>query len=151
MNVNFEQLLAEQGKFVYPNVGTSMMPLLRQHRDLMIIEKRPDGDLKKYDAVLYNRDGKYILHRIIAVHPALENGETTYDIIGDNQWHIEKNVKDRQIIGVLTGVVRDGKTVLVTDPEYLRYVRKKCGGSIRIKRFPLFLRAFAGRCIRKFK
>ena len=63
--VSFEDELNAHGKLVYTNVGTSMMPLLRQHRDIIVIEKRPEGRLKKYDAVLYKRGRKYILHRIL--------------------------------------------------------------------------------------
>ena len=47
----YEEELERHGKLVYPNVGFSMMPLLRQHRDLMVISRRPEGRLKKYDAV----------------------------------------------------------------------------------------------------
>ena len=36
----FEEQLAGHGKLIDTNVGTSMMPLLRQHRDLFVIEKK---------------------------------------------------------------------------------------------------------------
>ena len=37
---SFEEELEQNGTLVFPNKGTSMMPLLRQNRDLMVIEKR---------------------------------------------------------------------------------------------------------------
>ena len=77
--VTYEEVLDKHGKLVYRNVGTSMMPLLRQNRDLMIID----------------------IHR-------------------------EFGIKDKQIIGILTGIVRDGKTILVTDKKYLFYVHLWC-------------------------
>ena len=50
---SFEELLKRDGKLVYTNVGVSMMPLLRQHRDVMVIARVPEGErLKKYDAQL---------------------------------------------------------------------------------------------------
>ncbi len=117
----FEEQLAQTGKLIYTNVGDSMMPLIRQDRDLLIIEKKPEGRLKKYDVPLYKRDsGQYVLHRILKVR------ENDYVICGDNRWRREYGIGDRHIIGVLTGVVRDGKTIPVTDKKYRFYVHLWC-------------------------
>jgi hypothetical protein len=116
----FEEELQQNGKLIYTNVGDSMMPLLRQNRDLMIIEK-PNGRLKKYDVPLYKRDsGQYVLHRILKVR------KDDYIICGDNRWSREYGITDRHIIGVLTGIVRDGKTISVQDKKYLLYVHLWC-------------------------
>lgn len=116
----YEEELERHGKLVYPNVGFSMMPLLRQHRDLMVISRRPEGRLKKYDAVLYKRGGRYILHRILKVR------KDDYVICGDHNWRREYGIKDDQIIGVLTAFVRDGVETPVTDKRYLAYVHLWC-------------------------
>lgn len=116
-----------------------MMPLLRQNRDVMIIE-RPVGRLKKYDVPLYKRGDKYVLHRIIRVR------EDGYDIIGDNCVNIERNVKDDRIIGVLTGVIRDGKTVTVDSLSYKLYYHIWCDFlyiRIAILKLNFLLRRFA--------
>ena len=119
--VTYEEVLDKHGKLVYKNVGTSMMPLLRQNRDLMIIEKRPQGRLKKYDAVLYkSNSGKYILHRILKVI------KDDYVICGDHCIYREFGIKDKQIIGVLAGIVRDDRTIQVTNKKYLFYVHLWC-------------------------
>ncbi len=119
--VTYEEVLDKHGKLVYKNVGTSMMPLLRQNRDLMIIEKRPQGRLKKYDAVLYkSNSGKYILHRILKVR------KDDYVICGDHCIYREFGIKDKQIIGVLAGIVRDDRTIQVTNKKYLFYVHLWC-------------------------
>jgi hypothetical protein len=116
----FEEELQQNGKLIYTNVGDSMMPLLRQNRDLMIIEK-PNGRLKKYDVPLYKRDsGQYVLHRILKVR------KDDYIICGDNRWSREYGITDGHIIGVLTGIVRDGKTISVQDKKYLLYVHLWC-------------------------
>ena len=85
-------------------VGISMEPMLRQHRDIVII-KRIDRKLKKNDVPLYKRPGrdKLVLHRILKV---TENG---YVIRGDNLYIKEYDVKDGDIIGVLKAFYRDGK------------------------------------------
>ena len=116
----YEQELERRGKLVYPNVGTSMMPLLRQHRDLMILSRRPKGRLKKYDVVLYRRGDRYILHRILKVR------KDDYVICGDHNWRREYGIRDEQIIGVLTAFVRDGVETSVTDRRYLCYVHLWC-------------------------
>ena len=98
----FEEQLAQNGKLIYTNKGDSMIPLIKQDRDLLIIEPA-NGRLKKYDVPLYKRDsGQYVLHRILKVR------EDDYVICGDNRWVKEYGIQDRHIIGVLIAVVRDG-------------------------------------------
>ena len=116
----FEEEISHTGKLIYTNVGDSMMPLIRQNRDLLIIEK-VSGRLKKYDVPLYKRDsGQYVLHRIIKVR------KDDYVMCGDNRWQKEYGITNRHIIGVLTGVIRDGKTTSVNDKKYRLYVHLWC-------------------------
>ncbi|MBR4460670.1 MAG: hypothetical protein IKS26_04100, partial [Paludibacteraceae bacterium] len=59
----FEDILDCEGRLVYTNVGTSMMPLLRQRHDLMVIEKKGPERLHWLDVPLFKRDnGQYVLH-----------------------------------------------------------------------------------------
>lgn len=117
---SFEEQLRLHGKIIYTNVGTSMMPLLREGRDVMIIE-RPEGRLKKYDVPLYIRpDGMYVLHRILKVR------KDDYVICGDHCTRREYGITDRDIIGVLTGVIRDGKTISMDSPRYKLYYHLWC-------------------------
>lgn len=116
----FEEELRRSGKLVYTNVGCSMLPLLRQGKDLMVISPRPAERLKRYDAVLYKRGDKYILHRILKVR------KNDYVICGDHNWRREYGITDSQIIGILSSFVRDGKEISVTDRHYLLYVHLWC-------------------------
>jgi hypothetical protein len=87
---------------------------------------------------LYKRDnGQYVLHRILKVR------EHDYVICGDNRWKKEYGISDRHIIGVLTEIIRDGKSVSVKDKKYLAYVHLWCDF------FPV--RAFIIRADRKIK
>ena len=116
----FDEIIKKEGRLIYSNVGDSMLPLIRQGRDLVVIE-RPAGRLKRYDVPLYQRDnGKYVLHRILKVR------EMDYVICGDNRWHRETGITDRHILGVLTAVIRDGKELPVTDWRYRFYVHLWC-------------------------
>lgn len=116
MTKKFEDIINEQGQLVYTNVGDSMYPLIKP-RDLLVI-KKITAPLKKNDIPLYKRDsGQYVLHRIVKI----KNGE--YYICGDNRAFIERGITDRHIIGVLTDIVREGKTIPVNSPEFKSYVK----------------------------
>lgn len=116
----FEEELERTGRLVYTNLGNSMMPLIRQQKDLVII-KQAKGPLKRYDVPLYKRDsGEYVLHRILKVN------RQGYVLCGDNRWNREYGITDKHIIGVLEGVVRDGKKISVTDWNYRCYVHLWC-------------------------
>ena len=111
----FEQELERKGKLTYICVGVSMLPLLRQRRDIITIEKK-QGRCKKYDVALYKRpNGSYVLHRVVEVR------EKDYVILGDNCVNKEYGITDENILGVMTSFVRDGREYSVNNPLYLFY------------------------------
>ena len=119
MAVSLKDELLRSGNVMFTNKGVSMRPLLREGRDIMIIEKRtPDTALLPGMAVLFERTtGDLVRHRIY------RKKGTGFLILGDNCINPEYVENDR-IIGVLTGVIRDGKkTVNITDKGYQRYVK----------------------------
>ena len=119
-NSTFKEQLLEHGKIIYTNVGISMMPLIRQNRDVLIIE-RPDGRLKKYDCPLYvRRDGTHVLHRILKVR------ENDYVICGDHNTVREYGITDDDIIGVMTGMIRNGKELNFNSFSYKLYYHLWC-------------------------
>lgn len=96
--------------------GISMLPMLRQGIDSVILSPLPQK-LRKYDLPLYQRDdGHYILHRIVSA------GET-YTCIGDNQFVLEHGVRHDQMIALVTAFTRGGREIAVTDPGYRLYCR----------------------------
>ena len=118
---SFEEEIRRSGYLIYRNEGDSMLPLIRQGRDLVLISRKPEGRLKKYDVPLYRRDSdQYVLHRILKVR------RDDYVLCGDNRWQRETGISDRHIIGVLTAVIRDGKRLPVTDRRYRMYVHLWC-------------------------
>ena len=111
----FEEELSRTGILHYTISGVSMLPLLHQHKDIVVI-KKADGRLKKYDVALYKMpDGRYILHRILKVR------EKDYIICGDNCIRREYGITDRNIIGVMTEYIRNGKPHSVNDAGYRLY------------------------------
>ena len=140
MSVTFEEILAKDGKLVYKTRGVSMLPMLHQNRDLVIIEV-PEGRLRPMDVALYRRGANYVLHRV------MEDTGDGYLIRGDNTYALE-TVPDEAIIGVLTSFVRKKKHISCTDPHYLRYVRF-WNAIYPLRHFLNRCRRFAGRTTRK--
>mgnify|MGYP003299314057 CR=1 FL=1 len=137
---SFEEELSARGVIIYTNKGKSMMPLLREGRDVMII-KRPEGRLKRYDVPLYKRpDGSYVLHRVLKV---LEGG---YVMCGDHCTKREYGITDEHVIGVLVGVIRDGKTVSTEDFGYRLYTHLWCD-LFYLRVLILKIKFFFSRCV----
>ena len=114
-----ESQLLSDGVYVSTTRGTSMRPLFKTNRDVIIL-KTPDRELKKYDVVLYRtKDGKYILHRIIAVK------ENVFIIRGDNTFVRETVSKDR-ILAILTEYNRKGKKHSTSDTSFRIYSHLWC-------------------------
>ena len=126
--------LAEGKSVKFSPSGVSMLPMLRPGKDMVTLSPITKP-LKKYDIPLYQRDtGQYVLHRIMSV------GET-YTCIGDNQNVYEHDIREEQMIAVVTSFTRNGKEISVTAFSYrfychiwrwLRPVKKFLG---RVKRF----------------
>ncbi|MBQ6267567.1 MAG: S24/S26 family peptidase [Clostridia bacterium] len=116
--LSLEEYLRENGSLTYSNIGVSMMPLLRQGRDLLTLQAKGQARCEVGDVVLYRRaSGKLVMHRIVAVQ------EADYVLRGDNCTGDEPGVTDAQILGVMTGYVRGGKTHSITEPGYRLYSR----------------------------
>jgi len=119
MDSSIKETLLKNGHIAFTNFGYSMLPLIRENRDIMIIET-PKEPYKKLDAVLFERkDGRLILHRILKI----ENNK--YFIIGDNCLSGEY-VEESAILGILTGIKRNGKIVKTDDFAYKMYVNLWC-------------------------
>ena len=136
MNITYEEELERHGSFIFKNVGTSMMPLLRQHKDLFLIESKNSREIRKYDVVLYKRaNGQYVLHRILKL------GKNDYVLCGDHQYRREYGIYNNQILGVLTRVIRDNKTIEVSYWKYKLYVHIWCD-LFYIRAMILWLKSF---------
>ena len=140
----FEELLVQDGYLVYTNVGASMLPLLRQRRDIIEIRKKGPGRFRRYDVVLYKRGDKYILHRILKVLPE------GYLIAGDNNTFVETDIKDENILGVMTRVIRNGKSITMDHWKYRLYVHLWCD-CYPLRMLILRLKRKAGSVLRRIR
>ena len=95
-----EEVISGDGEFrLYPR-GTSMLPLIRQGKDSVILVK--PGLLSIGDIVLYRRkNGQFVLHRIIKI-----KGDNLY-LCGDNQSEIETGITTNDVIAKVKAVYID--------------------------------------------
>lgn len=121
--LTIEEVLEKSGKYVGPTVGVSMLPMLKNRRDSVIIFPKTER-LKPLDVALYKRGNDYVLHRVLEVK------EWGYIIRGDN-CYADENIPEDWVIGVLKEFYRKDKHVLCTDKKYLRYAKR------RVKTYPV--------------
>ena len=115
----FEEELRKSGRLIYTNKGCSMLPLLREDRDVMVIEACKPEEVKRLDAVLFTRKSDaataYVLHRVVKC-----NADGSFFVAGDNCTGGEI-VEGSQILGRLTAVIRDGKRREMSKLSYRLY------------------------------
>lgn len=138
--VSFKDMLEKDGYLIYTNIGYSMMPLIRQKKDIIEIKKKSSEHCKKYDVVLYKHGEQYILHRILKVLP------DRYVVAGDHNTFLDPPVTDDMILGVMTRVIRDGKSITLDNFWYKVYVHLWCD-FYPIRVFLLKAKAFVYRCL----
>ena len=140
-----ERLAAGYAVRYLPFRGVSMLPMLRQGKDSVVLS-RIDGEPKKYDVVLYTgAKNRYTMHRIIGIR------ENEYLIRGDNTYRVE-HIPKENIIGILTEFNRKGKRHSTEETAFKIYSR--VWNFIYPIRFVCFkayvpLRRFAGRVYHK--
>ena len=110
-----EETLKSGGTFEIAVKGTSMLPLLVEGRDTVVLGAVSEP-LKKDDIPFYRRpDGAYVLHRVRRA----EDG--VYTMCGDNQWVEETGVLHSQVIGKVISIRRKGREFPVASKRYRFY------------------------------
>lgn len=116
---DIEEALKTQDTVAFLTRGASMRPLLRTHKDIVVIS-RAKHPLRVGDVPLYKKLGvqKLILHRIIDIKP-----DGTYITRGDNTYHKEY-IPRCDVVGVMTALYRGGKYIdCSTSKKYKFYVK----------------------------
>ena len=140
--ISVEQFLDEHGRLTYSHVGVSMLPLLRQGKDLFTVRKKDAARCRVGDVVLYRRPpDQYVLHRIVAVRP------DDYVLLGDNCVARETGIRDEDILGVMTGFVRGGKEHSVEEAGYRAYT----AAWLRLAQLRVFMKKTALRIRRRIR
>ena len=137
-----EEVLASGGEFrMYPK-GTSMLPLLVQGKDSVILRRNDSRKVQKHDILLYRRDdGHFVLHRAMKLEK-----DGTYTMCGDNQTLLETGIRADQIIGYVGAVYKDDRLVAADSLGYRVYVTLWC--FMPIRRIVHFARKIFGKAKR---
>ena len=128
-----DEILAGGGEFrMYPK-GTSMLPLIVQGRDSVVLMRNKDMPVKKHDIAFYRRDnGQFVLHRVVKIEK-----DGTYTMCGDNQTELEFGIKEEQIIAYVARLYKGEKDRSMRSLSYKMYVLLYCCVPIKkALRFP---------------
>lgn len=111
-----EEVIASGGEFrLYPK-GTSMLPLIRQGIDSVVLVSAQDVSVN--DIVLYKRDnGQFVLHRVVKI----KNGE--YVMSGDIQTELERGIYARHVLAKVAYMYKENDVLSFDSNEYKRYVK----------------------------
>ena len=122
-STTIESFLKEQGMLTYYFRGVSMLPLMRQGKDIFTVKAKGEERCRKYDVALYKLNAStYVLHRIIKLT------DYGYVFLGDN-CITKEYVREEQVIGVMTSFHRgkarflSDRTISVDSPWYKAYAR----------------------------
>lgn len=111
-----KEVIESGGEFTFKPNGVSMMPLIRQGIDEVVLVKAEN--IKVGDAVFYQRDnGQFVLHRIV------KEKKGKYVMCGDNQFILEYGITDKHILAKMKAVIRDGQVIDETNKEYRKYIK----------------------------
>ena len=136
-----ESVLCTHGKYIGPTVGISMLPMLKNRRDTIVVLPK-SARLKPLDVALYKRGEAYVLHRVLSVK------EDGYIIRGDN-CYADEDIPEDAVIGVLSEFFRKGKHFYCTDEKYLKYAQKRVK-NYKTRRFFVLTKLKAKAGIKKF-
>ena len=122
-----DEILAGGGEFrLYPK-GTSMLPLIVQKRDSVVLSRKQGIPADRYDIAFYRRrDGQFVLHRVMRIEK-----DGSYTMCGDNQTALEKHIEAEQIIGYVSALYRKDRRLELHSIRYRAYVRLWCLMPIR--------------------
>ncbi len=140
-----EEILLNGGEFRFYPRGRSMLPLIRQGIDSVLLVPL-DSAVKRFDVLLYKRDnGMYVLHRVYKI-----SDDGRYVMCGDNQIVYEIGIRKEQFIGKVSAVYRKDKELRMDSASqkfYMLLWRTKFirGGCLLIYRaFRKFKSLFSG-------
>lgn len=98
----------------FTGTGNSMLPTINPETDKIILSP-VNRRLKKGDICFYLREeNKPVTHRIYKIK------KDRYCMKGDNQYWLEKDVPEENIIAVATKIIRNGKEIPL-DGNFTRY------------------------------
>ena len=101
-----EEVLAHGGEFELHPRGQSMLPTIKEGRDRVMLSPAAPP-YARGDLLLYRRkNGVFVLHRVVKVEK-----DGTLTMRGDNQFALERGIKESQVIASVKRYFRAGREV----------------------------------------
>lgn len=95
--------VAQGERITVDGTGDSMRPFIQPETDRLTLAPLPET-LRTGDICLYVREGgRPVIHRIY------KKRHGTYDMLGDNQYAVERGVRREQLVAVVSQRIRNGK------------------------------------------
>ncbi|CBW27900.1 hypothetical protein BMS_3143 [Halobacteriovorax marinus SJ] len=95
-----KKLLSSKGEFEINILSNSMSPLFKKGDRLKIIEVKED--LKRYDIIVFLRDGKFVVHYIWRINGVSKKSFITRSL--ENPHEDELPVQKSEVLGILKDV-----------------------------------------------
>lgn len=112
-----EEILSGGGEFCMSPKGTSMLPLIVQGEDSVVLKRNFSEVAKKHNIAFYRRtNGQFVLHRVMKIEK-----DGSYTMCGDNQTVLEKGIQREQIIGYVSEIRKPQKVYTVDCFAYRFY------------------------------
>lgn len=117
-----QEVLDSGGEFLLAPKGTSMLPLIVQGKDRVVLKKYTTVSPQKYDIAFYRRtDGAFVLHRIMK-----RSKDGSFVMCGDNQLRLEYGILSDQILAYVSAIHKDARVIKVSSLRYRLYVYFWC-------------------------
>ena len=117
-----EEVLESGGEFLLSPKGTSMLPLIVQGKDSVVLKRYDVSVPKNHDIVFYRRaDGVFVLHRIVRV-----SNDGSFVMCGDNQLVLEHGILPEQILAYVSAIHKKDRILSLSSFRYRIYVRIWC-------------------------
>ncbi len=111
------EFLGQGKKVIIRAKGNSMLPLIRNLKDRVVLSSCRGEDCSVGDAVMYRRqNGQYVLHRIVG-----KAQDGSFVFMGDGQTQPEEGIKPEQIIAKTDAIYRAERYISCQSPSYKKY------------------------------
>ena len=115
------RLMAEGREVTFTPLGNSMLPFIRGGKDSVTLKANPA--VKRGDMALVRLDGRYVLHRVIAV-----DGDRI-TLMGDGNLSGTESCTLADVLGTVVSVQRNGRNI-------------PAGNGFWWRRIPVFVRRY---------
>ena len=107
LNELWEQLLIKNGECWGRVISNSMHPLINIG-DQVLVEKTAINDIRLADIIVFKRNGKFTIHRVLGKH---DFGEERYFLEKGDATHLASLIPEKSVIGRVSVIKKTQRTI----------------------------------------